>query len=388
VYASWLSGWRMKHECTVCSREFYDDSGGLPGADSVHCVFCGSRIPLRPRRGTPALPPFYNEAREEAAALGVIGGGPSQYPDTLKQFPVHRLRARDVEAQRHLPVKREGDTLMPVAQGSERPGLLPRVPELRGRAFWLSLALGFATGIVLAGGAATFRPGAAGRAAMGTHSDSPEAPQAATSGEERLTSSASVAARPPSSPTPPSAAPSSASSATANARTSAQAPSRALEAAVNEPPAATRSAANKSSARNPNNERFEAVPRAASAWSKAPLLDRARALQRRYRLREAEELYRAILATAPQDSEALAGLGELELLRGTPEAAEQRFNEALRANRDYIPALIAMADLRWQAGDVDEARRGYQAIVEQYTADLYPPYVELRSKALSGPCGN
>jgi tetratricopeptide (TPR) repeat protein len=115
------------------------------------------------------------------------------------------------------------------------------------------------------------------------------------------------------------------------------------------------------------------------------LLDRARSQQHQYRLADAERLYRQVLARAPKDSEALSGLGELELLRGTLDMADARFQQALAANADYLPALVAVADIRWQSGRVDEARQAYQSIVARYTADLYPPYVALRGAALVAP---
>jgi tetratricopeptide (TPR) repeat protein len=115
------------------------------------------------------------------------------------------------------------------------------------------------------------------------------------------------------------------------------------------------------------------------------LLARARSEQRRYKLAEAERLYRQVLAHAPQDSEALAGLGELELLRGTTDLARARFDQALAANADYVPAQIAVADLEWQAGHVDAARQAYREIVDHYAADLYPPYVTQRSSVGEPP---
>jgi tetratricopeptide (TPR) repeat protein len=115
------------------------------------------------------------------------------------------------------------------------------------------------------------------------------------------------------------------------------------------------------------------------------LLDRARSQQHQYRLSDAERLYRQVLASAPRDSEALSGLGELELLRGTLDLADARFQQALAVNADYLPALVAVADIRWQAGHIDEARQAYQDIVSRYTADLYPPYVALRGAAVVAP---
>lgn len=124
-----------------------------------------------------------------------------------------------------------------------------------------------------------------------------------------------------------------------------------------------------------------ASPAANRRW----LLDRARSQQRQYRLNEAERLYRQVLRLTPRDSEALSGMGELDLLRGTVDLADLHFQEALSANADYIPALVAAADIRWQSGRVAEARQAYREIVDRYSADSYPPYVVLRSAATGTP---
>ena len=107
-------------------------------------------------------------------------------------------------------------------------------------------------------------------------------------------------------------------------------------------------------------------------------LDRARSSQRQYRLADAERFYRRALDQTPHDSEALAGLGELALLRGATDVADARFREALVANSSYVPAQVALADLQWQSGRAEDARHAYRQIVEQYSADLYPPYVAQR----------
>jgi tetratricopeptide (TPR) repeat protein len=124
---------------------------------------------------------------------------------------------------------------------------------------------------------------------------------------------------------------------------------------------------------------------AQAALDRSWLLERARFHQRTYRLDEAERAYRKVLALAPQDSEALAGLGEIELLRGTLERADQRFQQALQANAHYLPAKVAMADIRWQAGRAEEAREAYRDIVEHYSTDAYPPYVAQRSASAFFP---
>ena len=272
--------------------------------------------------------PFSNDyEREEAFALGVINGKSPGFPDTLRQFRIPGAAPRP-------------DSLTPLAQGSEPPTAIQPPTARRFASLTMSLSVGFAVGVVIAFAAISLRtPG--------------EAPRAATPTPVAL-------------PTPPP-----------------------TPAHVAEPEPAARLVATPPT--NPPR-----LPKASLTTAAAPaaptlaqerrwLLDRARSEQRQYRIAAAERSYRQILAHAPQDSEALSGLGELDLLRGTVDLADQHFQAALDANSNYIPALIAAADIRWQAGRTEEARQAYQNIVDHYSADSYPPYVALRSVPAATP---
>ena len=330
----------MKHQCTACWREFSDDSGEPPASGRVHCVFCGARIPLRisTAQVRDAVPFSKDVPREEAFALGVIGGGGANYPDTLRQF-----RVRPAET-------RPNDTLIPISQGAEGgaapDALEPRRAPWQLASFWLSLTLGSAVGVAVASGAASF---------MRRDAAAPRAPAPLAAAPARVV--APPAAPASVSPTPsPSALP----------------PSCAPAASASAPPIS------KATAAPPFNPLLE----------RRGHLDRARAAQRQYRLQDAERSYRRVLAQAPEDSEALAGLGEIEILRGSAEAADAHFKAALAVNSDYIPALIAVADAQWYGGQGREAQQAYRNIVESYAADLYPPYVAQRSEAAVVPdCG-
>lgn len=335
----------MRHQCTACGREFFDDSGGPPESNRIYCVFCGVQMALpgamrAPRGGLP----FSSERPIEGAALGIIKATNAGFPDTLRQFAIPR---RQTELSRRKPnpppivvaVKR-GDTLMPVSQeqsdgGSARPGRGRVAQALRRHAaFLLALLGGFAGGAVLALGAAEYG----------------SARQTALAG-----TSSPTAAKPIQPPEP--------------AHTSV--PASPVPACNTPAPAPIASAA---------------LPKIANAaLDRSWLLHRARVHQRAYRLDEAERAYRRVLALAPHDSEALAGLGELELLRGTLDQADQRFQQALQANAHYLPAKVAVADIRWQAGRAEEAREAYRDIVEHYSADAYPPYVAQRSASAVFP---
>jgi len=369
----------MRHQCSACARDFFDASGGLPGSDRVHCVFCGTRIRLRGARTTPArVVPFSDDSgRQEAAALGIIGPVHSDYPETLKQFRVRAARpststseaADNPRATRRVG-KTNGDSLMPVAQGPETTSGALESRSVRARAFSLSVALGFAVGVAVAGGAAFLNRGpdrvpasaSDGHAARRNGSEAVRASAAAGRIMPSVVALASVTNSAAPLPAPASSTPRKAT------------PTNVVPTTA------------------PLAARVAALP-AVAVKPQSPMLDlrslvqRARAEQRRYRLFEAERLYGEVLAAAPHDSEAIAGLGEVELLRGTDRAAEARFQEALRANENYVPALIALADIHWHSGRADEARRAYQSIVDQYSTDLYPPYVQLRSQSTSSACG-
>jgi hypothetical protein len=330
----------MRHQCTVCLRAFVDDSGGLPESGRVHCVFCGAAIPQRRKRRAEdrvAAVPFSKDVeREEAFALGIIGAGNVGFPDTLRQF---RVKPAD---------SRPSDTFMPVAQGADH-GAEPNGIEEDGApapwrraSFWASLAVGLVVGVSVASLATSLaRKGRAAASASPSPAVVQKIAAAATS---------TTVAPPPVVPACSAVAP----------------VTPPIVAAVKAP-----------------------VPKVVDpALERRFLLERARSRQREYRLSDAERLYRQVLTRAPTDSEALAGLGEVDVLRGTTEQADAHFRQALQVNADYIPALIAVADLQWEAGRGREAQRGYREIVERYDADLYPPYVAQRSTALLTPqCG-
>lgn len=328
----------MKHRCGECLHEFDDDGGPLPYRDRVHCVLCGAAVPLPRHPARTTLPPFSSEAAREAdAALGVLSAAGSGFPDTLRQFRVRHTGASGVP--RVPPAG--GDSLAPLADEAGRDAAAAAAGRpWYGLPFWASLSAGFGVGALLAYLiAGSWRPSApAAVSAAAAAAPAPSAPSAPSGGALRAAPEASVSPF-------PSAAPAVVAGA------NAQPPRRAFD------PMAER--------------RFA--------------LERARSEQRRYRLAAAEHLYRQVLARSPRDSEALAGLGELELLRGTTDLAAVRFQDALAANANYVPARIAVADLAWQAGHVEAARQAYREIVDSYAPDLYPPYVAQRSQVGAPP---
>jgi tetratricopeptide (TPR) repeat protein len=311
----------MRHYCSSCSSEFFDEAASSSSPGGVFCVFCG--VPLPPPREQQAgrVPFSADFPREEASALGVIGAPGSEFPDTLKQFRAYGARA-----------KPQADSLSPIQTDTERAELLPERAPWRSRRFWSSLAVGFGVGAVVA---------------------------AVVAGRDASPAPVSVVASAP--PPAPVVLP------VVSGCPVVQAPTTIASAA----PSSSRK------------------PQVTPVLERRFWLERARSAQRGFRLLDAERFYRRVLALARRDSEALAGVGELEMLRGAPLAAGARFREALDANADYVPALVALADLHWQTGDVETARQEYREIVERYASDLYPPYVgqRLQQDACVPACG-
>lgn len=118
--------------------------------------------------------------------------------------------------------------------------------------------------------------------------------------------------------------------------------------------------------------------------SRQSLLATARDSQRRSRLEEAERLYRRVLQTRPNDSEAHAGLAEVQLLRGSASEAQALFERALRSNDAYVPAWIGLADIDWLAGQAARAACRYQLVVNRFPEQTYPPYIVQRLASVLG----
>src|SRR4051812_19361461 len=268
----------MRHHCSACLRDFFDESGHRPSSGHVHCVFCGAKIALPQARGS-AVPFSKDYEREEAFALGVISGSGPGFPDTLRQFRVRSGDASRKRARSAAAPQKTSDTLWPVSQEPEPTRLEPAKVAAPWRLGSLgsSLLVGFAVGVAVAG-------------AITAYPRQPNTPRA---------TSLPVAS-------PAEVATSSGSAAIPQAAVAAT-PLTAC-------PAASGVAAKAVSPKPP-------TPVLERRW----LLDRARSQQHQYRLSDAERLYRQVLAHAPRDSEALSGLGELELLRGTLDLADARF---------------------------------------------------------------
>ena len=78
----------------------------------------------------------------------------------------------------------------------------------------------------------------------------------------------------------------------------------------------------------------------------------------------AEQLYRAALAKSPGDTEALGGLGDVARARGNPSVARGYYERVLANNPHYLPALAALADIKWDARDRAGAAKLYREVAD------------------------
>ncbi len=93
----------------------------------------------------------------------------------------------------------------------------------------------------------------------------------------------------------------------------------------------------------------------------------------------AERIYQGILATTPNDSQALTGLGDVLRLRTDPWGAIDAYERAIKINPSYFPAQLGLADTQWSRGDQAGAARSYRRIVDHFPDGMYPAYVSQRA---------
>ncbi|MEI9953017.1 MAG: zinc-ribbon domain-containing protein [Pseudomonadota bacterium] len=94
-------------------------------------------------------------------------------------------------------------------------------------------------------------------------------------------------------------------------------------------------------------------------------LSQAAAALRQGDLARATQLYDAVLADQPGNTEALSGLGDVAKARHDPALAAQMYDRVLAENPNYWPAILASADQKWDAGDKPGALALYRRLVEQ-----------------------
>lgn len=95
-------------------------------------------------------------------------------------------------------------------------------------------------------------------------------------------------------------------------------------------------------------------------------------------LDRAEQLYRGALESNPGNSEALAGLAEVQRARGNTNAAMQTYQRLLDGNPAYLPALSGLADLKWQSGSRGEAVALYRQVIDASPGSAYADHARAR----------
>jgi tetratricopeptide (TPR) repeat protein len=98
----------------------------------------------------------------------------------------------------------------------------------------------------------------------------------------------------------------------------------------------------------------------------------------------ARQVYEALVARNPSDSEALAGIGDVDRAQGNSAGAIAAYKRALAVNPSYLPALLGVADTEWASGDRASAARSYKDIVDRFPEGTYPAYVKTRAEGGSG----
>lgn len=94
----------------------------------------------------------------------------------------------------------------------------------------------------------------------------------------------------------------------------------------------------------------------------------------------ARQIYEALVARNPSDSEALAGIGDVARAQGDTAGAMSAYKRALAVNPSYLPALVGLADTEWASGDHGSAVRAYKDIVDRFPEGTYPSYVKTRAE--------
>jgi tetratricopeptide (TPR) repeat protein len=98
----------------------------------------------------------------------------------------------------------------------------------------------------------------------------------------------------------------------------------------------------------------------------------------------ARQIYEALVSRNPNDSEALAGLGDCARAQGDTGGAISAYKRALAVNPSYLPALLGVADTQWASGDRGSAQQAYRNIVDRFPEGTYPAYVKSRIEPPGG----
>ena len=109
------------------------------------------------------------------------------------------------------------------------------------------------------------------------------------------------------------------------------------------------------------------------------LLAQAESAKNSHDYDRARALYSSALAQNSSDSEALAGLGDVNKAMHDLPGAASYYRRALAANPVYLPALVGLGDVEWDSGDKDEAQKTYRDIADRFPEGAYPGRVKQRA---------
>jgi TolA-binding protein len=94
----------------------------------------------------------------------------------------------------------------------------------------------------------------------------------------------------------------------------------------------------------------------------------------------ARQIYDALVARNPNDSEALCGIGDVARAQGDSAGAVAAYKRVISTNPSYLPALLGIADTQWATGDRASATKGYRDIADRFPEGSYPSYVKQRAE--------
>jgi predicted Zn finger-like uncharacterized protein len=111
------------------------------------------------------------------------------------------------------------------------------------------------------------------------------------------------------------------------------------------------------------------------------VLARAHAARQAGDLAKAEQLYRAVLAKNPSDTEALSGLGDVAKAKGDQSGSLSYYEQVQKNNPSYLPAIIGLADAKWDSGDKQGALALYRQVLDRTGGQ--GPYAERARQRLA-----
>lgn len=94
-------------------------------------------------------------------------------------------------------------------------------------------------------------------------------------------------------------------------------------------------------------------------------LAQANAALRQGELKRADQLFNSVLEEQPMNTEALSGVADVAKARNDPGTAARMYDRVLAQNPSYLPAILASADGKWEAGDRAGALFLYRRLLDQ-----------------------